>query len=99
MAHPGVKEATVVAVPDEKWLERPLACVVPSRSGVTEQQLRDHLAGSFTRWMIPDQILLVQDVPKTSVGKYDKKRVREMLNTGGRDEVLKKLGAPKPTGG
>ena len=98
MAHPGVKEATVVAVPDEKWLERPFACVVPSRPGVTEQQLKDHLGGSFSRWMIPDQILLVQDVPKTSVGKYDKKRVRAMLQTGGRDEVLREMGAPGTAG-
>ncbi len=97
MAHPQVREATVVAVPDEKWLERPLACVVPTTPELTEAELRAHLAGMFARWMVPDRILLVNEVPKTSVGKYDKKRVRAMLEAGGLDQVHQELGRPAAT--
>jgi fatty-acyl-CoA synthase len=78
MGHPDVLEAAVVGIPDEKWQERPLATVVV-RDGatVTAEQLRDHLAGSFARWQLPDAWAFVEQVPRTSVGKFDKKVVRQ----------------------
>jgi fatty-acyl-CoA synthase len=78
MGHPDVVEAAVVGIPDEKWQERPLATVVVREgAGVTPEQLRDHLAGSFARWQLPDAWAFVDQVPRTSVGKFDKKVVRQ----------------------
>ncbi|MBP2367843.1 long-chain fatty acid--CoA ligase [Pseudonocardia parietis] len=92
MAHPKVREATVVNIPDEKWLERPLACVVPTDDSLTEDDLRTHLAVDFAKWSIPDRFLFVKEVPKTGVGKYDKKVVRSLYTDGGFDAVEAKLG-------
>lgn len=79
MAHPDVLEAAVIAVPHEKWLERPLACVVPKpqAKGVTARALLDFLASRVPRWWLPDEIVLVDEIPKTSVGKFSKKALRE----------------------
>ncbi|MFF5989338.1 long-chain fatty acid--CoA ligase [Prauserella flavalba] len=92
MAHPKVREATVVSVPHEKWLERPLACVVPSDDSLTEEELREYLMGSFAKWWIPDAFLFVSQVPKTSVGKYNKKEIRAIYGAGGADEVRARFG-------
>ncbi|HEX8111496.1 MAG TPA: long-chain fatty acid--CoA ligase [Kofleriaceae bacterium] len=78
MAMPEVAEAAVVAVPDAKWGERPLACIV-IRAGATLglAAVRDHLrANGFATWQLPDRIELIEAVPKTSVGKFDKKVLR-----------------------
>jgi fatty-acyl-CoA synthase len=78
MAMPGVLEAAVIAIPDEKWQERPLACVVP-RPGetISLDAVRDHLAGrGWAKWQLPDRIEVIEAVPKTSVGKFDKKVLR-----------------------
>ncbi|MEV4760555.1 fatty acid--CoA ligase [Micromonospora sp. NPDC049559] len=77
MAHPAVLEACVVGVPDERWDERPLATVV-LREGAAAgpEQLRDFLDGRVARWQLPERWAFVETVPKTSVGKFDKKRVR-----------------------
>lgn len=78
MAMPGVVEAAVIAVPDPKFLERPLACVV-ARPGETLsiESLRDHLQShGFARWQLPDRLELVDAIPKTAVGKFDKKALR-----------------------
>jgi fatty-acyl-CoA synthase len=94
MLHPKVAEATVVGVEDEKWLERPLACVVPADDSVTEQELKEHLlAEGFIKFWIPDTFLFVPEVPKTSVGKYDKKAIRGVVADGGLDLARTKLGA------
>jgi fatty-acyl-CoA synthase len=78
MGHPDVLEAAVVGIPDEKWQERPLATVVVREGAtVTPEQLRDHLAGSFAKWQLPDAWAFVEQVPRTSVGKFDKKVVRQ----------------------
>ena len=77
MAHQEVLEAAVVAVPDEKWGERPLATVV-LRPGATVdlRGLRTFLAGRVASWQLPERWSLVATVPKTSVGKFDKKVIR-----------------------
>jgi fatty-acyl-CoA synthase len=78
MAHPDVLEAAVVGIPDEKWQERPLATVVVRPGAVvTAEQLREHLATSFAKWQLPDAWAFVDQVPRTSVGKFDKKVVRQ----------------------
>jgi fatty-acyl-CoA synthase len=78
MAHPGVLEAAVVGVADERWGERPLACVV-ARDGqqLGFGELREFLADRVARWQLPERWAAVTEVPKTSVGKFDKKILRE----------------------
>jgi fatty-acyl-CoA synthase len=81
MAMPEVVEAAVVAMPDPKWQERPLAFVVP-RDGdeVTLEKVRAHLASrGWARWQLPDRVEIIDAVPKTSVGKFDKKVLRARL--------------------
>ncbi len=86
MSHPAVFEAAVVAVPDERWDERPLACVVlaPGASASPEE-LREHLATCVARWQLPERWAFVDAVPKTSVGKFDKKVLRRQYAEGGLD--------------
>lgn len=82
-SHPGVREAAVIAMPDERWSERPLACVVREQgSEVEPEALRTHLSGSFARWQLPDAFAFVAEIPKTSVGKLDKKVLRAELAEG-----------------
>jgi len=78
MGHPKVLEAAVIAVPHPKWVERPLACVVP-KPGVTVEpaEIVDYLRDKLARWALPDDVVLIDAVPKTSVGKFDKKILRE----------------------
>ncbi|MGH9065502.1 MAG: long-chain fatty acid--CoA ligase [Acidimicrobiales bacterium] len=77
MAHPAVFEAAVVGVPDDRWEERPLACVVLEEgASVTTDELREFLAGRVARWWLPERWAFVTEVPKTSVGKFDKKVLR-----------------------
>ena len=77
MAHPEVAEAAVVGVPDERWDERPLACVVRRDGSVVGPELlRDFLAEKVARWWLPERWCFVDEIPKTSVGKFDKKTLR-----------------------
>lgn len=77
MAHPDVIEAAVIGVPDEKWDERPLACVVLKEgAGTTVDQLRAFLADRVAKWWVPERWAFIAEVPKTSVGKFDKKVLR-----------------------
>ena len=75
MAHPAVVEAAVIAVPDERWSERPFACVVAAE-GTDADELTEFLAARFERWWLPDGFAFVPEIPKTSVGKFDKKALR-----------------------
>jgi fatty-acyl-CoA synthase len=84
MAHPDVVEACVVGVPDERWDERPLATVVVREgAAVTPELLREFLGERVARWQLPERWAFVEAVPKTSVGKFDKKRVRADYADGG----------------
>lgn len=80
VAHPAVLEACVVGIPHPKWEERPLAFVVLKeefRGKVTKEDLLDHLRQRFAKWQLPDEILFVDEIPKTSVGKASKRTLRE----------------------
>jgi fatty-acyl-CoA synthase len=86
MGHPDVFEAAVIAVPDPKWSERPLVCVVPTPgASPTAQELVDYLSTRVARWWLPDQWALVDEIPKTSVGKFDKKVMRAAFADGAYD--------------
>jgi len=81
MAHPGIAEAAVIAIPDEKWSERPLACVVakPGHAPQT-QELAQHLMGmGFAKWQVPERYEWIDSVPRTSTGKFYKLKLREMF--------------------
>jgi fatty-acyl-CoA synthase len=83
MAHEDVVEAAVVGIPDEKWQERPLASVVLREGAtVTPAELRDFLAQSFAKWQLPDAFAFIEQVPRTSVGKFDKKVIRRWYAEG-----------------
>jgi fatty-acyl-CoA synthase len=83
MAHPDVIEAAVIARPDERWAERPLCCVVLREdSTVDARELAGHLSGRVAKWWIPEEFAFIDEVPKTSVGKFDKKVLRGMLADG-----------------
>jgi len=86
--HPDVLEASVIGVPDEKWQERPLAVIV-AREGCdpAPEQLRDFLDGKVAKWWLPERWCFVPEVPKTSVGKFDKKHLRS-LHASGELEVV-----------
>jgi fatty-acyl-CoA synthase len=80
MGHPKVLEAAVIAVPHERWVERPLACVVPKpefQGQLTAQEIMDYLTPRVAKWWLPDEVVFIEAVPKTSVGKFDKKVLRE----------------------
>jgi fatty-acyl-CoA synthase len=78
MAHPKVMEAAVVAVSDDKWGERPCACVVPCEGEQLDvEELRSFLSERVAKWWIPDRIEFIDEVPKTAVGKFDKKVLRK----------------------
>ena len=77
MAHPDVVEAAVIGVPDPKWDERPLACVVCTEgSSVDAAGLQAFLADKVAKWQVPERWAFIDEVPKTSVGKFDKKVLR-----------------------
>jgi len=78
MAHPKIREAAVIGVSHPKWSERPLACVVLEKDAtMTPQEVLDHLAPTLAKWQLPDDVVFIDEVPKTSVGKFSKKTLRE----------------------
>jgi acyl-CoA synthetase (AMP-forming)/AMP-acid ligase II len=81
MAHPQVVEAAVIGVPDDKWGERPLACVVAEDGAALDAEtLREFLSDRVAKWWIPEQVEFIDEVPKTSVGKFSKKTLRERFS-------------------
>ena len=81
MAHPKVVEAAVIGIADEKWGERPLACVVCDEGAeLSADDIREFLSGRVAKWWIPDSIEFIEEVPKTSVGKFSKKTLREQFS-------------------
>ena len=95
MAHPSVVEAAVIAVPDQRWSERPLAAVVLEEGAeVGPDQLVEFLAGRVSRWWLPERWVFVDEIPKTSVGKFDKKVLRSQHAEGALDVV--EVDVPRP---
>ncbi len=89
MAHPAVFEAAVIAVPDEKWQERPLCCVVlKPEATATPEELRAFLAERVAKWWLPERWSFIESVPKTSVGKFDKKLLRAQYAAGALEVVV-----------
>lgn len=88
MAHPDVVECAVVGVADARWDERPLACVVV-RAGIelTPAELNDHLRERVAPWWLPERYTFLPEVPKTSVGKFDKKVLRQAYGAGALEVV------------
>src|SRR5207244_12781048 len=78
MAHPKVAEAAVIGVAHPKWSERPLACiVVKSGEELTREDILSFLEPRVAKWWLPDAIEFIDEVPKTSVGKFSKKTLRD----------------------
>ena len=83
MAHPSIREAAVVGVPDEKWDERPLAAIVLKEGeSVTPDELKAWLTDRVAKWWVPERWVFIDEVPKTSVGKFDKKVLRKSYADG-----------------
>ena len=78
ISHPGVLEAAVIGIPHSKWDERPLALVVLREEfkSVSKEEIHEHLSNTFAKWQLPDEILFVDTIPRTSVGKLNKKAIR-----------------------
>jgi fatty-acyl-CoA synthase len=81
MGHPAVAEAAVIAIPSERWMERPMACIVlkPGAS-LTADELRQWLAPHVAKWWLPELVEFIEEVPKTSVGKFSKKDLRDRFS-------------------
>ncbi|WP_040288439.1 long-chain fatty acid--CoA ligase [Alicyclobacillus hesperidum] len=85
MGHPDVLEAALIAIPHEKWQERPLACVVlrtEARGKVAKEEILAYLSGRVAKWWLPDDVVFLEEIPKTSVGKFSKKTLREWWEQG-----------------
>jgi len=83
MGHPEIREAAVIGIPDERWGERPLACIVLAEgSALSEDEILGYLAPKGAKWQLPDNVVFIDEVPKTSVGKFSKKTLRERFATG-----------------
>jgi fatty-acyl-CoA synthase len=78
MGHPAVAEAAVIAVPDEKWDERPMAIVVlKDGAEATPDDLRAHLSSNFAKWQLPERVEFIDEIPRTATGKFKKTALRE----------------------
>jgi len=84
MAHPQVAEAAVIAIAHERYIERPLACVVLKKDSqsVSKDDILQFVAQHVAKWWVPDDVVFVQEIPKTSVGKFSKKTLRELYERG-----------------
>ncbi len=84
MAHPKIQEAAVIAVPDEKWVEKPLAAIVlvNKEDKISDEELIKFLLRDFVKYQVPKDYIYINEVPKTSVGKFDKKEIRKLFAEG-----------------
>ena len=84
MSHPKIREAAVIAIPDKKWSERPLATLVlaDTDNHVSVEELKEYLTKDFANYQIPENYKFIDEVPKTSVGKFDKKEIRRLYAEG-----------------
>jgi fatty-acyl-CoA synthase len=101
MAHPDVAEAAVIAIKHPRWDERPLACVVPkpeAKERLTREMILDHLRPQVAKWWLPDDVVFIDEVPKTSVGKFDKKVLRERFKDHELPDVAVRADAPQEVG-
>ncbi len=84
LQHPAVREAAVIAIPDEVWTERPLGVVVAT-GDVEPEELLDLLRERFAKWQVPDGVVFVDELPKTATGKVSKRELREQITSGAED--------------
>jgi len=85
MAHKKIAEAAVIRIPSKKWQERPLACVVlkkEEKDRLSKEEVLEYLKGKVAKWWIPDDVVFIDEIPKTSVGKFSKKTLREQYASG-----------------
>jgi fatty-acyl-CoA synthase len=84
MAHPKIKEVAVIAIPDDKWVEKPLASIVlmNHEDKISDEELIEFLSRDFVKYQIPKDYVYINEVPKTSVGKFDKKEIRRLFAEG-----------------
>jgi acyl-CoA synthetase (AMP-forming)/AMP-acid ligase II len=80
LGHPQVRDAAVVGIPSKKWDERPVAVIVPRGEAPTLESVHEFLAARVAKWWLPDAVVIVEEIPKTSVGKLDKKVLRQQLS-------------------
>jgi len=82
MAHPAVFEAAVVSIPDPKWQERPVACIVlKDGQNISKEEILAFLEPQFAKWWLPDEVIFMEEIPKTSVGKFLKMALREQVKS------------------
>ena len=82
MAHPAIAEAAVIGVPHPRWSARPLACVVPAPGAeLSKEDVIAYLTDKVAKWQLPDDVVFIDEVPKTSVGKFSKKSLRDRFAT------------------
>jgi AMP-binding enzyme C-terminal domain len=101
MSHPAVREAAIIAKPDERWTERSLACVVLHEGSVAAAtDLAAFLRERVAPWWVPDEFAFVEEAPETSVGKFDKKALRRLLAADQlpRRRLVTRDSMPKPRG-
>ena len=98
MGHPDIKEAAVIAMPHERWVERPLACIVVEKDAVLSfESVREFLADKFAKWWLPDAVEFIEEIPRTSTGNFKKRlcanalrimrQISHLTSRGGKNRV------------